>query len=325
MTSTTATTARPAATSAAGPGPRVDRPAPQRRRRGGSHSSGWWPLLFVGPFFAGVAVFNLFPILQTAYFSFTEWGPFGGATFTGFDNWAKLLSDPALPAAFVNTGIYIGVILLAIPVAVWIAALLARPGLRGVTTYRTMFFVPYLAMPVAVAIVWRLMFNGDFGIINGALSVIGIDGPRWLTTPGLAIVAVSIVGAWMALGFNIIILSAGLRAIPPELYEAASIDGASRRIQFWRITVPLLTPSIFFLTVMNIIGGFQLFDLLYAILGPSNPVIEQTKSIVFLFYSASFVDNDRGYGAVIALVILVVVALVTLLQFRLQRRWVNYV
>lgn len=321
MTSTT--TARPAATSAAGRGPRADKPA-SRRRRGGPLSSGWWPLLFIGPFFAGVVVFNLFPILQTAYFSFTEWGPFGGATFTGFDNWIKLFSDPELAAAFLNTGIYIGIILLAVPLAVWIAALLSRPGLRGTMTYRTMFFVPYLAMPVAVALVWRLMFNGDFGIINAALGAVGIDGPRWLTTPGLAIVAVSIVGAWMALGFNIIILSAGLRAIPPELYEAAALDGASQRTQFWRITVPLLTPSIFFVTVMNVIGGFQLFDLLYAILGAQNPVIEQTKSIVFLFYTASFVDNDRGYGAVIALVILVVVALVTLLQFKLQRRWVNY-
>jgi multiple sugar transport system permease protein len=299
-------------------------PAPVARKRR-RLSSGWWPLLFVGPFLLGIAVFYLFPILQTAYYSLTSWGAFGGVTFVGFENWAKLFTDGEVPKALLNTVVYILIVLLGVPIAIWLSALLNRPNLRGGMTYRTMFFLPYLAMPVAIALVWRLMFNGDFGIINAALGVFGIQGPYWLSTPGFALAAVGIVGLWMSVGFNIIILSAGLRGIPPELYEAASLDGASRRSQFWHVTVPLLTPSIFFVVVMNVIAGFQLFDLLYAIIGRSNPVIDQTKSLVYLFYDESFIKNNRGYGAVIALVILVVVAVATAIQFRLQRRWVNYV
>jgi multiple sugar transport system permease protein len=309
---------RPAETRvSAGPGP-----APRRRRR---LSSGWWPLLFVGPFFLGIAVFYLFPIVQTAYYSFTSWGAFGGVTFVGLENWATLFTDDEVPKALLNTVVYILIVLLGIPIAVWLSALLNRPNLRGAMTYRTMFFLPYLAMPVAIALVWRLMFNGDFGVINAFLGLFGISGPYWLSTPGFALVAVGVVGLWMSVGFNIIILSAGLRGIPPELYEAASLDGASRGRQFWSVTVPLLTPSIFFVVVINVIAGFQLFDLLYAIIGRSNPVIDDTKSLVYLFYDESFIQNNRGYGAVIALVILVVVAIATAIQFRLQRRWVNYV
>lgn len=304
--------------------PATGRSRPPRRRRRPSGEP-WWAVLFVGPLLAGIAVFYFFPVLQTAYYSLTEWGPFGGAEFVGLENWVRLLTDDELPRAIVNTVVYIAVVLLAVPLAVGISALLSQPGLRGAGVYRTLYFLPYLAMPVAVALVWRLMFNGDFGIINSALAVFGIDGPRWLSTPGLALLAVSVVGLWMAVGFNIIILSAGIRGIPPELYEAASLDGASRTRQFWSVTVPLVTPSIFFVLVMNVIGGFQLFDLLYAIVGRSNPVIEETKSLVYLFYEASFIDGDRGYGAVVAIVILVLVAVVTAVQFRLQRRWVNYV
>jgi multiple sugar transport system permease protein len=313
---TVSTDSRPAATPvAAGP---AGRPA---RRRGRAN---WWPLLFVGPFFAGIAVFYLVPIVQTAYYSFTEWGAFGGVTWTGLDNWSRLLSDSQVPRALLNTVVYIAVVLLGVPIAVWLASLINRPGLKYATVYRTMFFLPYLAMPVAVALVWRLIFNGDFGVLNTVLSKVGIDGPYWLATPGLAIVAVSVVGLWMSIGFNIIILSAGLRAIPPDLYEAASLDGASRSAQFRHITVPLLTPSIFFVVVINVIAGFQLFDLLFAIIGRQNPVIDKTQSLVYLFYDTSFLDNDRGYGAVIALVIFALVAAATAVQFRLQRRWVTH-
>ncbi|MGN7799666.1 carbohydrate ABC transporter permease [Leifsonia sp. 22587] len=300
-------------------------PRPAEARRSRLARSGWWPLLFVGPFFVGTVTFYLFPIIQTVYFSFTTWGAFGGSTFTGLNNWQALFQDPEIPLALLNTAIYIGIVLLGIPIAVWLASLINRPGLRFANVYRTMFFLPYLAMPIAIALVWKVLFNGDFGVFNAALELVGIRGPHWLSTPGLAIVAVSVVGLWMSIGFNIIILSAGLKGIPPELYEAASLDGASPRKQFFQITIPLLTPSIFFVAVINIIAGFQLFDLLYGLIGTQSPVITQSKSLVFLYYNESFINNNRGYGAVIAIVILIVVAIVTAIQFRLQRRWVNYV
>ncbi|SEE58022.1 carbohydrate ABC transporter permease [Jiangella alba] len=297
-------------------------PGRSARRR---HGDGWWPWLFVLPTMAGVAVFYLWPIVQTGYYSFTEWGVFGGTTWVGGENYARLLDDPDLPRALLNTLVYTAVVLCCIPIAMVVASLLNRPGLRFASFYRVLYFMPYVAMPTAVAMVWRIIYNGDFGVLNWALDLVGIEGRHWTSTPGFAIGAVAVVGLWTSLGFAIIILSAGLRTIPAELYEAAALDGAGSWRQFRSITVPLLTPSIFFVMVILIINGFQLFDLLYAIMGSRNPALPDTQSLVFLFYNEAFIGNDKGFAAAIAMVILVVVGAVTLLQFRMQRRWVRYV
>ncbi|MBD8467901.1 sugar ABC transporter permease [Plantibacter sp. CFBP 8798] len=262
-------------------------------------------------------------MIQTAYYSFTEWGVFGGTTFTGVENYVRLFADPRLYASLGNTLIYTAVVLLGIPIAVYLASLLNLPGLRFASFYRVLFFLPYVAMPTAVAIVWRIIFNGDFGILNYTLSLVGIDGPYWISTPGTAMFAVAIVGLWSSLGFSMIILASGLKNIAPELYEAAELDGATRWRQFRSITVPLLTPSIFFVTIITVISSFQLFDLLYAILGSTNPVLPKSMSLVYFFYDQGFVQNDKGYAAAIAIVIFLIIGLVTLLQFRLQKRWVN--
>jgi len=298
-----------------------------RRRRGAeAHArrrDGAWPWLFVLPLFAGITLFYLWPIVQTFYFSFTEWGVFGGSTWTGVANYVRLVSDPDLYRALGNTLIYTAVVLAGIPLAVWLASLLNTPGLRFASVYRVLFFLPYIAMPTAVAMVWRIIFNGDFGILNYALSLVGIDGPYWVSTAGVAIFAVAIVGLWSSLGFSMIVLGAGLKNIPAELYEAAELDGASPWRQFLSVTVPLLTPSIFFVTIITVISSFQLFDLLYAILGSQNPILPKTMSLVYLFYQAGFVTNEKGYAASVAMLIFVIIGLVTLLQFRLQRRWVQ--
>ncbi|GAB3038503.1 sugar ABC transporter permease [Parafrigoribacterium mesophilum] len=298
---------------------------PDRRRPGGlARTDGWWPWAFVAPLFLGVCVFYLWPILQTIYFSFTKFGVFGGQTWIGADNWVRLFQDPDFYRAILNTLIYSGIVLLGIPVAVFLASLINRPGLKFSSLYRVLFFLPYIAMPVAISLVWRMMFNGDFGIINYVLSVVGIDGPHWLSTPGLALISVSLVGFWGSFGLAILILGAGLKNIPTELYEAAELDGASPWRRFRSVTVPLLSPSIFFITIITIIGSFQLFDALYAMLGPNNPVMPATQSLVFYFYETGFIRNDKGFAATIALAILVIIGIVTFLQFRLQKRWVNY-
>jgi len=294
-------------------------------RAGGAAArrDGFWPWLFVLPLLGGISLFFLWPIVQTFYYSFTEWGVFGGSTFTGVANYVRLLADPQLYSALGNTLLYTGIVLLGIPIAVYIASLLNTPGLRFASFYRVLFFLPYVAMPTAVAMVWRIIFNGDFGILNYVLSLVGIDGPYWTSTPGFAMLAVAIVGLWSSLGFSMIILAAGLKNIPPELYEAAELDGATPWRRFTSVTVPLLTPSIFFVLIITIISSFQLFDLLYALLGSSNPVLPKSMSLVYFFYSQGFVSNDKGYAAAIAMVIFVIIGLVTVLQFRLQKRWVN--
>jgi multiple sugar transport system permease protein len=302
------------------PGPAAPQPAAPRRRLAGD---GAWPWLFIAPLMLGVSVFYLWPILQTAWISLTETGPFGGSTFTGVQNYIALVADPQLYLSLGNTLLYTAIVLLGIPIAVYLASLLNLPGLRFASLYRVLFFLPYVAMPTAVAMVWRVIFNGDFGLVNYVLGFAGIDGPYWISTPGFSMVAVAIVGLWSSLGFSLIVLAAGLKNIPPELYEAAELDGATRWGQFRSITVPLLTPSIFFVTIVTVISSFQLFDLLYAILGSSNPVLPRSMSLVYFFYREGFVNNDKGAAAAIAIVILVIIGLVTALQFRLQKKWVQ--
>ena len=300
-------------------------PAGTRNGRGSgpSRTDGVWPWLFTAPLLIGVAVFYIWPIFQTFWFSFTDWGVFGGSTFNGLSNYEAMFVDPEFYKSLLNTAIYMVVVLLGVPIAVWFAYLLETPGLRFVQFYRVLFFMPYIAMPAAIALVWKVIFNGDFGIFNWALSLVGIKGPYWIATSGFALAAVSIVGLWSSLGFSMIILGAGLKDIPREIYEAARVDGASRWRQFRSITVPLLTPSIFFVLIITMIGSFQLFDLLYALLGANNPVLSDTMSVVFYFYSSGFVQNDKGLAAAIAMVIFALIGLLTLIQFRFQKRWVQ--
>ncbi|GAB3280647.1 carbohydrate ABC transporter permease [Kineosporia babensis] len=298
--------------------PSSDKPKKPRR-------DGFWPWLFVAPLGIGIAVFYLWPIVQTAWFSLTEFGVFGGTTFTGLSNYQELFSNGDLYKAIGNTLLYTAIVLLNVPIAVVVASLLNTPGLRGASVYRVLYFLPYVAMPTAVAMVWRIIFNGDFGVLNRVLGWFGIDGPYWISTPGAAIVAVSVVGLWSSIGFSVIVLGAGLKQIPPELYEAAELDGASRWRQFRSITVPLLTPSIAFLSVVTVIAGFQLFDMLYAVLGTTNmnATVFDSMSLVYLFYQAGFVTNDKGLAAAVAMVVLVLVAVATAIQFRLQKKWVH--
>ena len=301
--------------------------SPSRRRRVNPMSVGAWPLLFIGPLMLGVLIFYSFPIIGNLYASFTKTNAFGGnQKFVGLDNYTDLLARPDLPSATVNTLFYTAVVLLAVPFSVVIASLLELPGLKGRSLYRVLFFMPYLAMPVAIVLVWRLFFNGNFGLLNQTVKALGVaDPPYWLSTPGLVILAVAFFGIWASIGFNVIILSAGLKSIPKELYEAAQLDGAGAWHQFKNITVPLLTPSIFFLTIMQAIGGFQLFDALFGMLGLNNPAAGASRSLVSLFYQEAFVNNNWGAGAAISIMILLLVGAVTAVQFWAQKKWVHYV
>lgn len=286
-----------------------------------------WGWAFILPTFAGVLLFYIWPLLKTAYYSFTRWGAFGNSVeWVGTENFQRLAADPYLGKSILNTVIYTLIVLCGIPVAIVFASLINRPGLRFAKVYRVAFFLPYVAMPAAIALVWRMIYAGEFGILNYFLSLFGIEGPAWVATPGFSLVAVGILGLWSQLGFIMIILSAGLKSIPAELYEAASLDGAGNWKQFTSITLPLLTPSIFFVTIISVIGGLQLFDMLFALMGGKlNPAMVETQSMVYLFYNNAFILNDKGYAAAIAMVILILVGAVTAVQFRMQKRWVQYV
>ncbi|WP_219416260.1 carbohydrate ABC transporter permease [Pseudonocardia nigra] len=278
----------------------------------------------IAPTGLGLLVFYLWPIVRTLYLSFTESGAFGSYEWTGVENYAALVTDPVVAEALLNTFLYSALVLLGIPVSVVVASLLNTKGLRGVGIYRTLFFLPVVTMPVAVAIVWQWIYNGSFGILNFLLGLVGIDGTSWLTNPRTALVAIGLVGIWMTLGYNVVILLAGLQGIPQHYYEAAEIDGAGPVRQFFSVTVPLLSPSIFFVTVLTMIQALQVFDLVFVMIEPTNPALPNVRSVVYLFYQEAFVNHDRGYAAAIVMALLVVILLMTLVQFRLQRKWVHY-
>ncbi|WP_306203956.1 carbohydrate ABC transporter permease [Actinoplanes sp. RD1] len=287
-----------------------------------------WGYAFIAPTALGLGLFYLWPVLQTAYFSFTEWGAFGGHTFSGLTNYERLVHDPEMGRALVNTFAYTLLGLLSIPLAIVFAALLNRK-MRGVSVYRTFFFLPVVTMPVAVAMVWRWLYNGDYGLINYVLSLAGVDGPNWVADPDTALYALVVVGVWSSVGYNLIIFLAGMQAIPADYYEAASLDGAGAFRQFFRITLPLLSPTAFFVSVVSVIGSLQLFDLVYVIGGSgaaarANPAFPRLQTVVQLFYDRAFVTNDRGYGAAIVMVLLLIIVVLTAIQFRLQKRWVHY-
>ena len=295
---------------------------PKRRRSPGA--SPLWALVFIGPTALGIAVFYLWPTIRTLIISFTKSGPFGGSEWVGLDNYIRLVQDPELIGALRNTAVYTLIALIGIPVAVGIAALLNSTGLKGRSAYRTLYFIPVVTMPAAIALVWRMIFNGDYGVLNAALGVIGIEGRSWLTDPNTALVAIALVGIWAGLGTNIVIFLAGLQGIPDTIMEAADLDGAGPVRKFFSITIPMLSPSIFFVSVISVIGALQVFDLIYMMLGRNNPAMPNTRTVVYLFYQAGFLDNDRGYAAAVAFLLLVIILLLTVVQFRLQKKWVHY-
>ncbi|AZS39272.1 L-arabinose transport system permease protein AraP [Microbacterium oxydans] len=303
-------------------------PEPQspgiRRRRRSPGASPWWALVFLGPTALGIAVFYLWPTVRTLIISFTKSGPFGGAEWVGLDNYTRLFQDPELIGALRNTAIYTVIALIGIPLAVGIAALLNTTGLKGRSAYRTLYFIPVVTMPAAIALVWRMIYNGDYGVLNAALAAVGIEGRSWLTDPNTALIAIAVVGIWAGLGTNIVIFLAGLQGIPDTIMEAADLDGAGPVRKFFSITIPLLSPSIFFVSVISVIGALQVFDLIYMMLGRSNPAMPNTRTVVYLFYEAGFLDNDRGYAAAVAFLLLMIILILTIVQFRLQKKWVHY-
>jgi ABC-type sugar transport system permease subunit len=297
---------------------------PTGRRTDVSTPSGWWALAFIAPATIGLVVLYLWPFLSTLIKSFQDVPAFGPATFVGVENYTTLMGDGDFWKAFGNSALYTAIILLGIPLAIALAALVEQVG-RGRSIYRVLFFLPVVTLPVAIGMVWRFIYNGDFGLLNYVLSWFGVDGQFWVADPRFTIFAFGVVGIWMGLGINLIILGAGLQAIPKDLYEASALDGAGRVRQFFSITVPLLSPSIFFVTILNVIAALQMFDLIFIMLrGVNNTALADSKTIVYLFYEKAFVQFHQGYGAAIAIVLLIVIMIATALQFRLQRSWVFY-
>lgn len=280
-----------------------------------------WGWAFLLPTAIGLIVLNLIPMFRTLFQSFYKTGDFGrGNVFIGWRNYEKLLADKDVWQALYNTVKYVVVeVPFSIAIALVIAVLL-NAKIKGRTVYRTIFFLPMIAAPAAIAMVWRWLYNSQFGLLN---NVFGTD-ISWISNPNIAIYSIAVIGIWSVLGYNVVIFLAGLQEIPRDYYEAAEIDGVSPIGAFFHITIPLLSPSIFFVSVTRMIAALQVFDLIYMVMDKTNPAIEKTQSLVFLFYDYTFVYNNKGYGATIAMLLLVVILIVTIFQLVAQKKWVHY-
>ncbi|MBU3113303.1 carbohydrate ABC transporter permease [Clostridium lacusfryxellense] len=285
-----------------------------------------WGYLMVAPTIIGLIILNIWPIFYTLNLSFHKNGDFGGAgKFAGLLNYKQLLSDVSVAHASLNTFAYA---LVSVPVGILlslIAAVLLNTNIKGKSIYRTIYFLPMVSAPAAIAMVWKWLYSTDYGLINYMLSLIGIEnGPNWITNPKTALISIIIIGIWSGLGYNMIILLAGLQGIPKTLFEAADIDGAGPIRKFFSITVPLISPTMFFVVITSIIGSLQVFDYIFMIWGTGTIGIEYTQSLVFLFYKNSFLLNDKGYGSAIAMLLLVIIFIITAIQLKLQKKWVHY-
>ena len=283
-----------------------------------------WGYIMIFPTFIGLMVLNIIPAIETLILSFEKAGAFGKSTWIGLDNYKNLIQDPAVIRAVYNTLGYTIISVPAIVILSLIVAVLLNQKIKGRSVYRTIYFLPMVAAPAAIAMVWRWLFNSDYGLINYVLSIIGINGPKWITDPNVALISIVIVGVWSAIGYNMVLLLAGLQEIPKDYYEAASIDGASPLRQFFTITVPLVSPTMFFVVVTSIINAFQVFDIIFMMIDKTSTAIERTQSLVYLFYKHSFVLNDKGYGSAILMLLLAIIMIVTVIQVKCQKKWVNY-
>ena len=187
-----------------------------------------------------------------------------------------------------------------------------------------MYFIPAITMSAAVAMIWRWMFNGDYGIINYFLNLLGFDSVQFLSNPTLAWIAISVVSIWSNVGYNMIILLAGIQGISKSYYEAASIDGASSFKQFFTITLPLITPTLFFVLVTTLISTFHTFDTIYMMISKKSLALEASQSMVVYLYRNAFDFSKKGYASALAVFLFLIIMIITAAQMKLQDKWVNY-
>ena len=276
--------------------------------------------LFLLPNLIGFLIFSLIPILSVFFIALTDWNLASSPRFIGFNNFTTLFRDDLFWKTAGNTAYYtIG----AVPAGVAIAfgmALLLNQKLRGIVFFRTLFFLPHVTLTVAVAIVWTWIYNPNLGIINYSLGLIGIDGPSWLQSSVWAMPAIIVMSNWMGIGYAMLVFLAALQSVPEEYYEAARFDGATWFQQLRNITLPLLSPTTFFLLITSFMGAMQAFDQFY-VMTQGGPAYS-TTTLVMYTYQNGFEFFRMGYAAANATMLFLGIIAVTAVQWRLSKRWV---
>ncbi len=280
-------------------------------------------LLYLAPSLVLFAVFVFVPMARSVYLSLFYTNPIGNpTTFAGLDQYWELLQSATFRTGFVATLLFA---LYTVPLSILVAlllAVLANQRLRAINLFRTMLASTIAVSATVGSLIWLLLFNPSLGLLNYVLSLLRLPGVSWLTDPNVAILSVSLTSLWLILGFNVIVLLAGLQSIPEELYESAKIDGAVAFNTFRHITVPLLSPSLFFLLVVDTITVFQAFPQIH-LLTRGGPV-DTTRTLVYSIYLDAFVNFQFGYASAQAMVLFVLILAMTLVQFRVLERRVHY-
>jgi multiple sugar transport system permease protein len=301
--------------------PRLQAPTGNSRRSWQRPRSAW---LFLAPWIAGAVLITIGPMVASLFLSFTDYSLLGEPEFVGAANYERMASDPRFLAACWVTLRYV---LIGVPLQLGFAlavAILLNRGLRGLALYRSVYYLPsLLGSSVAVALLWRQIF-GSQGLVNAALGLVGLEGlPNWVASPTWALGTIIVLHVW-AFGSPMVIFLAGLRQVPTELYEAASVDGAGAWRRFRSITIPMLSPVIFFNLVLQMISAFQTFTQAYVVSGGTGGPVDSTLFYSLYLYEQAFTNFDMGYASAMAWVLLVVIAAFTWLAFATSKRWVFY-
>jgi multiple sugar transport system permease protein len=280
-----------------------------------------WAYAFIAPTMIGLIILNFYPIFNTIYQSFFKTGDFGkGNTFIGLGNYAKLLSDTEIWQAFWNTIKYA---IIEVPFGVAIALVLAvflNKKLFGTSFFRTVFFMPMVCAPAAVAMVWKWLYNTQFGLLNNIFHT----NIQWISDPKIAWISIGVIGVWSIIGYNMVLFISGLQGIPKDYYEAAEIDGATGIKQFFYITIPLLSPTTFFIVQTRVIGALTVFDLMFMVMDKTNVALKKVQSVVYLFYQYSFTNGDKGTGAALVVILLVFIMIITVILQKAEKKFVYH-
>ena len=279
--------------------------------------------LFLLPNLIGFLIFTAIPVGAAFVLAFYDYDLLLGASWAGLENFREMFTvDRVFRAALFNT-VYFTAVSVPLSVVLGLAtAILVNQALRGVVIFRSIFLLPYVTVTVALSLVWKWLYLPDIGLINSVLGAVGIDGPAWLTSQTWAMPALILMSVWKGFGYNMVIFLAGLQSIPDHLYDAAKVDGATAWRRFLNVTLPLLSPTTFFVVVISVISSFQVFD--QALIMTNGGPGTATTTLVLYIYQKGFQSFDMGYAAAVALVLFAVIFVFTVVQFLFQRRWVTY-
>jgi multiple sugar transport system permease protein len=283
-----------------------------------------WAFLFIAPTTIGLYVFFLYPMVFSVFISLNKWNHLSSPEFVGAANYIRLFSDPGVLREFFNTLFFVVTMVpLIIGVSLLLANTLNKPsGFNGF--FRTVFFLPYVLLPVVTAQVWMIIFNSRYGILNTLLKMCGLPQPVWFANEWLVRCIVIIVGIWANVGYYAIIILAGLQNIPAQYYEACELDGGSSLKKFIHITIPMVTPQLFYAAIIAVISIFKMFDYIFVFGKSNNFVRENLRTMAFGIYERGFTFLEMGYASAEAVVLCVIVLSATVLQNVVQKKWVHY-